>query len=207
MRIDRREILNGAVLGVLIGIVPGLTPSFAAALSDSEATAHVQSTIDEVVALVNEPGNGTEKAPRLRDIMERRAAMPEIARFAAGIAWRSMNDDQHARFVSAFAKYVSSIYANRFQEYAGAPANGKLYEVGQVIDAGKKGMLVKTSIARQGDAPVAVDWLVTDTPGRVVIADIVIEGVSMLVTQREEIGAMLESRGGDIEKLITDLAA
>jgi len=207
MRIDRREILNGAMLGVLIGMVPSLTPSFAAALSDSEATAHVQSTIDEVVALVNEPGNGTEKAPRLRDIMERRAAMPEIARFAAGLAWRSMNDDQQARFVSAFAKYVSSIYANRFQEYSGAPANGKLYQMGQVIDAGKKGMLVKTSIARRNEAPVAVDWLVTDKSGRVVIADIVIEGVSMLVTQREEIGAMLESRNGDIEKLITDLAA
>jgi phospholipid transport system substrate-binding protein len=39
----------------------------------------------------------------------------------------------------------------------------------------------------------------------VVIADIVIEGISMLVTEREEIGGMLEARGGDVEKLIADL--
>jgi phospholipid transport system substrate-binding protein len=55
--------------------------------------------------------------------------------------------------------------------------------------------------------PVVVEWLVSDRPGRVVIADIVIEGVSLLVTQREEIAAMLEKRGGDVDKLISDLAA
>jgi phospholipid transport system substrate-binding protein len=54
---------------------------------------------------------------------------------------------------------------------------------------------------------VDVEWLVTDQPGQVLIADIVIEGVSLLVTQREEIGGMLEARRGDVEKLIADLAA
>jgi len=52
-----------------------------------------------------------------------------------------------------------------------------------------------------------VEWLVSDQPGHPVVADIVIEGVSLLITQREEIGGMLEARGGDVEKLIADLAA
>lgn len=206
MKIDRREVLNRAALGMAIAVAPGISSSWAAALSSADATTHVAGTIDEVVALVNAPGAAPDKAARLREIMERRAAMPEIARFAAGVAWRSMNAEQQARFVDAFARFVSAIYAGRFQEYSGAAASGKVYQIGQVVDAGKKGMLVKSSIVRQGDAPVAVDWLVTDRPGRVAIADIVIEGVSMLVTQREEIGAMLESRGGDIEKLIKDLS-
>jgi phospholipid transport system substrate-binding protein len=67
-------------------------------------------------------------------------------------------------------------------------------------------MLVKTSIIRTGEAPVVVEWLVTDRPGRVVIADIVIEGVSMLISEREEIGSMLEAHGGNVEMLIVDLA-
>jgi phospholipid transport system substrate-binding protein len=75
-----------------------------------------------------------------------------------------------------------------------------------VIDAGRKGMLVKTSIIRAGEAPVAVDWLVTDRPGRIVITDFVIEGISMLITEREEIGSMLEARRGNVELLIGDLA-
>jgi phospholipid transport system substrate-binding protein len=76
-----------------------------------------------------------------------------------------------------------------------------------VVDAGRKGMLVKTTIQRSGEAPVGVEWLVTDQPGQALIADIIIEGVSLLVTQREEIGGMLEARQGDVEKLITDLSA
>ena len=117
-----------------------------------------------------------------------------------------MNEDQQTRFVAAFGKFLSGVYANRFQEYAGSGNSAERFKMGRVIDAGRKGVLVKTSMNRTGEAPVGVEWLVTDRPGRVVIADIVIEGVSLLVTEREEIGGMLEARGGDVDKLIDDLA-
>ncbi len=207
MRIDRRDLLNRMVLAVIAGATAGLAPSLSHALSEDEATAHVQITIDEISALVDSPGDSASKASRLLAIMERRAAMPQIARFAAGIAWRGMNDDQQTRFVTAFGKFITRIYAARFQEYAGNAQSGETFRMGRVIDAGRKGMLVKTSIIRTGAAPVMVEWLVTDRPGRVVITDFVIEGISMLITEREEIGGMLEARGGDVDKLIADLAA
>ena len=207
MRIDRRDLLNRMVLAVIAGATAGLAPSLSYALSEDEATAHVQITIDEISALVDSPGDSASKASRLLAIMERRAAMPQIARFAAGIAWRGMNDDQQTRFVAAFGTFISRIYAGRFQEYAGGGPPGEGFKIGRVIDAGRKGMLVKTSIIRTGAAPVVVEWLVTDRPGRIVITDFVIEGISMLITEREEIGSMLEARGGDVEKLIADLAA
>ncbi|MEM7236859.1 MAG: ABC transporter substrate-binding protein, partial [Pseudomonadota bacterium] len=56
-------------------------------------------------------------------------------------------------------------------------------------------------------APVNVEWLVSDRPGRIVIADIIIEGVSLLLTQRDEIAGMLGKRNGDVDKLIADLEA
>ena len=206
MRIDRRDLLNRTALAVIAGVTVGLAPSLSHALSEDEAIAHVQITVDKVAGLVESHGDIASKASRLLAIMERRAAMPQIARFAAGIAWRGMNDDQQTRFVAAFGKFISRIYAARFQDYVGNGQSGETFKMGRVIDAGRKGMLVKTSIIRTGEAPVVVEWLVTDRPGRVVIADIVIEGVSMLVTEREEIGGMLEARGGNVEKLIADLA-
>lgn len=205
MRFDRRGFLGLTGLPVLLVAALGLTPMQSHALSDSEASDYVRTTIDEVLALVESAGDSVSKATRLRSIMEQRAAMDQIARFAAGTAWKDMNPDQQARFTGAFGKYLSVIYAARFQEYAGAPGSADPYEMAGVIDAGRKGLVVKTLIRRPGEAPVNVDWLVTDRPGRVVIADIVIEGVSMLVTQREEIGGMLEARSGDLEKLIADL--
>jgi len=207
MRIDRRDLLNRTALAVVVGITAGLAPSLSHALSEDEAKAHVRRTIDEILTLVVGPGDGASKAPRLLAIMERRAAMPQIARFAAGVAWRGMEPDQQTRFVAAFGKFIARVYAGRFQEYAGGGKPGEAFKMGRVIDAGRKGMLVKTSIIRTGAAPVVVEWLVTDRPGRIVIADIVIEGVSMLITQREEIGSMLEAHGGNVDKLIADLAA
>ena len=206
MRIDRRDFLNRTALVVAAGLTAGLAPSLSHALSEEEAAAHVQVTIDEIVALVESPGDAAAKAPQLLAIMERRAAMPQIARFAAGIAWRGMNEDQQTRFVAAFGKFISRIYAGRFQEYSGGGPPDEGFKMGRVIDAGRKGMLVKTSIIRTGEAPVVVEWLVTDRPGRVVIADIVIEGVSMLISEREEIGSMLEVHGGNVEMLIADLS-
>jgi phospholipid transport system substrate-binding protein len=207
MRIDRRDLLNRTALAVIAGAIAGLAPALSHALSEDEATAHVRSTIEEIMALVDSPGDRASKAPRLLAIMEHRAAMPQIARFAAGIAWRGMSEAQQTRFVAAFGKFISEIYAGRFQEYAGGRGAGEAFKMGRVTDAGRKGMLVKTSIIRTGEAPVVVEWLVTDRPGRIVIADFVIEGVSMLITEREEIGSMLEARGGNMDKLIADLAA
>ncbi len=207
MLIDRRDLLNRTAMALIAGATAGLAPSLCHALSEDEATAHVRGAIKEIMVLVDGPDDSALKAPQLLAIMERRAAMPQIARFAAGIAWRGMSEDQQTRFVAAFGGFISRIYSNRFQEYAGGGPPGEGFKMGRVIDAGRKGMLVTTSIIRTGEAPVEVEWLVTDRPGRIVIADIVIEGISMLVTEREEIGGMLEARGGDVDKLIDDLAA
>jgi phospholipid transport system substrate-binding protein len=207
MWIDRRNLLNQTALLLVAGAALGLAPTLSHALGEDQAAAHVQITINEVSALVDSNGDSASKALRLREIMEQRAAMPQIARFAAGTAWRSMDADQQTRFVAAFTKFVSGVYASRFQEYANAGKTAELFKIGHVIDAGRKGMLVKTTIVRTGATPMEVEWLVTDQPGRVLIADIVIEGVSLLVTQREEIGGMLEARRGDVEKLIADLTA
>lgn len=206
MRIDRRKMLSRMGGALVAGATLTLAPTLSHAFGQDEAVAHVRVTINEVAALVDSTDGTAAKASRLLAIMEQRAAMPQIARFAAGTAWRAMSEDQQVRFVAAFNKFISAVYASRFQEYGSTGKSAEAFKIERVIDAGRKGMLVKTSILRTGEAPVDVEWLVTDQPGKVLIADIVIEGVSLLVTQREEIGGMLEARQGDVEKLIADLS-
>ena len=207
MAMDRREFLGRAAFGTAAAFTVMLISRLAPALTVDEAQEFVRGTIEEVAALLEAPGGSAEKAARLRAIMENRAAMPQIARFVAGPAWREMSDSQQARFVESFTRFVSSVYAGKFEEYSGETKKDELFRMEDVVDAGHKGMLVRTSILRVGEAPVTVEWLVTDRPGRTVIADIVIEGISLLVTQREEIGSMLDSRGGDVDRLIADLGS
>jgi phospholipid transport system substrate-binding protein len=111
-----------------------------------------------------------------------------------------MTPGQQQQYVAAFADYISNAYAQRFSEYAGDPD----IRMGRVIDAGQKGMLVETPIHQEGK-PIAVEWLVSDRGGRVEIIDIIIEGVSMATTQREEIASMFQRRGQDVDALITGL--
>lgn len=205
MTIDRRDLLRGAALSLVAAV--WLTPGRAAALASDEAASFVEATIKEVAELLDSEADSSAKAKRLREIMERRGAMPEIARFVAGTSWRGMSEDQQARFVEAFTGFVSTVYARRFEEYAGQARTNGLFSMDEVTDAGRKGMLVRTLINRVNEPPIVVDWLVTDRPGKIVISDIVIEGVSLLVTQREEIGSMLEARNGDVDKLIDHLAS
>lgn len=207
MVIDRRGLLKRAGCVTMGAAVLVLVPAVAPALSRDDAAEFVRATIEEVAALLEAPGDSAARAAKLREIMERRGAMSEISRFVAGPAWRGMNEAQQGQFTDTFTDYVSAVYARRFEEYSGEAKKDELFTMGAVTDAGRKGMLVRTSIIRVGEAPITVDWLVTDRPGRIVISDIVIEGVSLLVTQREEIGAMLEARGGDVDRLIADLAA
>lgn len=198
IRTTRRAMLGGGV-ALLAGAAMLAGAPAALALSPDDAKSLVSRTVDEVLALAQANGTPEAKAPQLRRIMEAHATMPEIARASAGIAWRQMSADQQARFVDAFTDYVAKIYARRFQEYS-----GQRIAVGQVRDAGKKGVLVQTSVIG-GGAPILVEWLVSDRGGRPAINDIVIEGVSLVLTQREEIAGMLTARGNDVEKLISAL--
>lgn len=177
--------------GLAAALALGLAAQPAAALSEDEAKAHVRATVDEVLALVRGGGSGAEKADDLLAILEKRAAMPQIARFAAGSLWRDMDAGQQDRFTAAFGHYLSVVYARRFQDYS-----GQQVEILGARDLGRRGIEVTSSVTGGGQAPVAVTWVVSDRPGRTVLADIVIEGVSMLITQRDEVTALVGQKGG-----------
>lgn len=207
MALDRRDFLRSAALGTIAGAGGWLLPQAALALTKDQAASFVKSTMQEVASLVQGSGDAAKKAKELRAIMEKRGAMAEIARFVAGTAWRGMSQDQQARFTDAFTTFISSVYARRFEEYANEAKKGDLFKLGGVTDAGRKGMVVRTMINRVNGAPINVDWLVSDRPGHPVIADIIIEGVSLLITERDDIASMLQARNGNVDKLIKHLSA
>jgi phospholipid transport system substrate-binding protein len=201
MLLNRRGLLAGAFAFMTMMAVGVATP--ARALNAEQAKAHVETTIDELTALLRQSGGPAARAPQLRQIMESRANLPQVAKFSAGRVWREMTPEQQQRFVDAFSHYVAVTYSRRFDEYSGNPD----IRMGRAIDAGQKGILVQTPIHQEQGQPIAVEWLVSDRGGRVEVIDLVIEGVSMATTQREEIAAKFQQRGQDVEALITDLAA
>lgn len=184
--------------------LPMFGPAFA--LETDAARSHVDGTIDDILTLVVDNRSREENAVELRRILEHRTALPQLARFTAGTSWRAMSDAQRARFTEVFSRYVAFVYAGHFRRFEGSVADLRAaIHVLRADDVGEKGVLVRSEIRPTGQAVISVDWLVSDQSGRIAVSDVVIEGISMAITQREIIGAMLEARHGDVDRLIDDL--
>jgi len=171
------------------------------ALSDSEATAFVQTVVDRVIGLIN--ANPTTEARRseFRGVLTDVAAMPQIGKFAAGRSWREMNEAQQGKYETVFVDYIATVYARRFEEYS-----GETLKVTGNQAMGDGVFVVKTEVMRPGAQPIRIEWLVSDRSGATRIDDITIEGVSLAITQREEFAAMI-AKTGSIDAFLAELSS
>lgn len=120
-----------------------------------------------------------------------------LSRNVLGSRWTALNPAQQSDFRTAFQAYVVKAYADRFYNYAGQPMT--------VLssDAAASGqVLVRTRVQMpNGGAQVPVDWHVSEVAGSARISDVVIDGVSLTRTQRDEFASVIQANGGDVAKL------
>lgn len=193
-----------ALLGAtgIATVFGGLFPA-APAFAGNEATS--KALVDKAVAAINRViASGKSESAMYRDferIFADYADVPTIARYALGVDARRASAAQMNAFTKAFARYISVKYGKRFREFIG----GKI-EVNAARKV-KSFYEVKTTAILRGQSPFEVVFLVSDRSGRDKFFNLFIEGVNMLLTERTEIGAMLDRRKGNIDALIKDLVA
>ncbi len=190
---------RAAVIGALAGLV-ALRAGGARALGGPDAEGFVKAVVDELRGLITNGDASESGALKFLSILERRSALDAVAKFAVGRTWLDMSDAQKAEYEEAFRAYIARTYQKRFGEYAGED----IIVTGSV-DAGKKGILVKSTLKRPSAEDITVEWLVSDRSGQVLLSDMLFEGVSLAITLRETFGGMIETRNGDIDKFIADL--
>lgn len=138
----------------------------------------------------------------LRDfeaLFDRYGDIPVIARSALGPPARGASPAQLSAFTEAFRGYMARKYGRQFRRFIGAQA-----EVTGARQVQSHWEVISTMTMR-GEAPFEVRWHVSDRSGRHLFFNLVIEGVNLLAAERQEIGAMLERRGGNVERMIQDL--
>ncbi|MEM9709244.1 MAG: ABC transporter substrate-binding protein [Pseudomonadota bacterium] len=192
-RASRRAVLAGLSALAFLGARP------AAALNTNQATALVDRVVADINTVIN---SGKSEAAMYRDfegIFTRYGDVPTIARSALGPSARSASRGQLSAFGDAFGRYLAKKYGARFREFIG----GKI----EVRDARelKNFVEVRSVAVLRGQSPFAVSFMVSDRSGSGKFFDIVIEGISLLKTERVEIGSMLDRRRGNIDALIQDL--
>lgn len=192
---SRRSFLAG--LGASGAVLT--MPSGALALSNSQAKTLVDGLVADINRVIASGKSVNAMVKEFERIFARYGDVPMIARSALGPDARSLSKSQMAAYTRAFQGYISRKYGKRFREFIG----GKI----EVKGARKvKSFYEVKSIAHlKGEAPFELNFLVSDKSGRDRFFDMIIEGVSLRLSEKGEIGAMYDRNRGDISKLIAAL--
>lgn len=182
--------------GIVVTAVATFLPRPGLSLTNQEATNLIGRLVADLNGIIN---SGKPEKAMYRDfeaLLVRYGDIPIIARSSMGVAWRRASASQRSRYTKAFQGYLARKYGARFREFVG----GKI-----VVNGSKKvksGYLVSSTAHLQGQAPFALDWQVSDKSGQNRMFNMYIEGISLLATERTEVGAMLDQSGGNIDEMI-----
>ncbi len=156
----------------------------------------------EAMAVLSDGSMSLETRQRhFREMLARELDIPLLARFMLGRYWKKATPEARRAYEDAFAEYILDRYASLLggaREIEGFEVVGaKATETGDVM--------VETRIRRGGTEPINTGWRMRDRDGRFVVIDLVVEGLSMAQTQRQEFASILRSNGGRVEDLTSVL--
>ena len=199
--IIRRKILTSAFLLALITSLSGVAISASASAKATNPTEFIADLGDKAIRTLADTSVGdASRRMKFRILFLEGFDVKSLSRYAIGRYWRKASMDQRGEYQRLFTDFIVNTYANRFGQYSGE----KLDVTGERAVKGKD-TIVQSQIVRPKGAPVRVDWRVRLRKSGFKVIDIVVEGVSMAITQREEFSSVIRRHGGKIDGLISEL--
>ena len=192
--IDRRRFIFSTTFLAVSNVA---TLGWAADAKDAEAL--VTNLVADINAVISSGSSEAVMVKQFEEIFKLYADVPTIARYALGNDARALSKSQMEKFTKIYSVYVSHKYGRRFREFIG----GKI--VVQKSRPIKSFFEVETLAHLKGWEPFTVSFLVSNRSGKLLFFNMFIEGINMLLSERTEIGAMLDKRRGDIQRVMEDL--
>ncbi len=203
--VTRRQLFKGAI-AVFSTLAGGRAGHAAATARDAEnAKALVGRLVEHILQVIGSNADSRGQERRLMAAIESQTDLSLLARMTIGRYWRRASIQQREAYVELFREYLLKSFTLRLKSYAGSdmgPAKDHFAIVGARA-VGKNDVVVRSRIDPPSGAPLQVDWRLRAKNERLFVIDLVVEGVSLLITQRSEFGSVLERIGMD--GLITEL--
>ena len=136
-----------------------------------------------------------EKQTRFREMFGEYFNIPQIGRFVLGRYWRLASDEQKASFNTLFEDVIVGTWSRRFSEY-----DGQTLRI-EGTDPDRRGAIVKSQIVGNEGTAIKVDWRLRERNEKYQVVDVIVEGVSMAITYRQEYSTII-SRGGGFDALL-----
>ena len=179
----------------------GFLPQTAFALTVEASQSIVSALVAEVNTVIASGASEAAMISEFEVLFDRYSDVPTIARYCLGADARSASAAQMQAYTVAFRTYIASKYGRRFREFVG----------GEIVVQGarsiKSWIEVETTVKLRGRSPLRMDFHVSDRSGSHKFFNFIIEGVNMLLTERAEIGALLDRQGRDLDAMTAEIGA
>lgn len=181
-----------------------VSTSIGNAAAPTGAGPFVQNLADRVLATFNNPQFSlADKEQRMYAIAVASFDVPRSARFVLGRYWQGTTAQERTEFQASFEHYMVHIYASQFDLYHDVD-----FKVISTRPETETRSVVRTKITRHdGRPPIMVDWWVDRVGDGYKILDVNVEGVSQLITLREQFAEVIIHHDGSVAALIAQLRA
>jgi phospholipid transport system substrate-binding protein len=196
--------IGAAFLGVVLLVVTAALPSRADEVSDAQA--FVRTLADKAISQLTSPTMSQgERESAFRKLLHDHFDVPAIGRSALGRYWRVATPEEQTEYMKLFEDLIVATYAARFRDYGGE--NLDILGASKPAGSEDNAVQVQSQISRNVAKPIRLDWRVAQASSNPKIVDVVIEGVSMMQTQRSEFTSVIVRNGNKVSGLISELRA
>ncbi len=197
-------VLGTVALAALVGLGVGLgAPRPAAAAGSGDPAVFVREFSAQAIGVLADHGlSGAHRQQAFRELLTAGFDVRAISRFVLGRYWRKATEAERAEFTGLFEDLIVATYSKKFSDYS-----GQTLRVEAIREESERTAAVTSRILGQTGEPIRIDWRLLRRGGSWRIVDVVVEGMSMVLSQRSEYAAVIKAGGGRIEGLLVKLRA
>lgn len=183
---NRRTLLAAAAALALL-------PAAARAGAPGSAEDYIRDMAGRALGIMQSKATEAAKVEQLTEIFRLGLDLETIGRFALGSHWSKANEAQRAEYQRTFASVIVKNYARLWSTET--PLSYQITGQQQVSD---RDTLVNTEVRREGNRPpLRLGWRVRSVEGGYKIIDVMVDGISMLITQRDDFNSAVQRNGVD----------
>ena len=167
-----------------------------------EADIFVQSTVNRASDTLSANNSKEERIEELKKIALDTVDIKGIGFYSLGVHRKNLSDDKKKEYSEIFKDYFLVSFSSRLAEYS-----NPVIEVNSKEKLSEKYTIVSSTLAATDKRPaIKIDWRIyTKNPEKPLIRDLIIEGLSLARTQKEEFNSIIQSADGDVEALFSNL--
>ena len=168
----------------------------------SDPKQFITEIVDEAKKILVDSNSKEFKTKKLSDVALKTVDIKGVAYYSIGKYRKDLTEDQLSEYLSLFEKYFLKSFTSRLTDYS----DPKIDVIGTEVLNPKYTIVKSVLLATDKKPEVKIEWRVyTKNPDKPLIRDLIIEGLSLARTQKEEFASVIESNNGDVTKLFDTL--